>query len=113
MCRCRAISITSKIQGPDEALDNPKTLLQAISKKPFGPKFLLEVKFKSTWVCLRFKFHLRRDLEPKGFFEMACRQELQLNVSSINYANAILDFRGSVDDPYWVNLGLFGVPDES
>jgi hypothetical protein len=40
-------------------------------------------------------------------------QEMQLYVSSINYANAILDFRGSEDNPFWVNFGLFGVPDES
>ena len=39
-------------------------------------------------------------------------QEMQLYVYSINYAFAILDFRGWEDDPYWVNFGLFGIPDE-
>lgn len=39
-------------------------------------------------------------------------QEMQLYVYSINYAFAILDFRGWDDDPYWVNFGLFGIPDE-
>lgn len=39
-------------------------------------------------------------------------QEMQLYVYSINYGFAILDFRGWEDDPYWVNFGLFGIPDE-
>ncbi|MGD8716804.1 MAG: hypothetical protein PVG70_19775, partial [Desulfobacterales bacterium] len=39
-------------------------------------------------------------------------QEMQLYVCSINYAFAIIDFRGWDDDPYWVNFGLFGIPDE-
>jgi hypothetical protein len=38
-------------------------------------------------------------------------QELRLYVSSMNNAFAILDFRGWEDDPYWINFGVFGIPE--
>jgi len=38
-------------------------------------------------------------------------QELRLYVSSMNNAFAILDFRGWDDDPYWINCGVFGIPE--
>ena len=59
--------------------------------------------------------------EPIGYFETSVSlypdvlvlviQEMQLYVSSLNYAAAILDFRGWEDDPYWINFGLFGIPE--